>query len=71
MGGHPAEIVQCAAEIFLVGEHRKRVGARRLVALRLFHGRRSGLDLAGGGRAAFDLGDDGELAVVAAQRGGD
>ena len=60
-----AQIVECAAEEFFVREHGERIGAGVLVAAGLFEGGRTGLDVAGGGRTAFDFGNDRECAVGA------
>lgn len=67
--GDSGEIGEGAAEIFIVGEDGERAGPGDAVAVRLVGRGDGGGDGAGGGRAALDLGDDGELAVGGAQGG--
>jgi len=66
VGGNGDEIVEGAAEVFLVGEDGEGTGGGVTVALGLKSGGDAGGDGAGGGRAALDLGDDGEFTVGAA-----
>ena len=69
---HPDKVVEGAAKVFFVGEDGQGVGAGLAIFQGLFgRGEGGGGDGAGGGRAALDLGDDGEFPVAAAQGAGE
>jgi hypothetical protein len=63
MSGHLAQVVERAAKEFCVGQHGEGVGAGRLVTPGLGERGGAGGDVAGGGRAALDLGDHGQPAI--------
>ena len=68
---HPAQVLEAAAKVFLVGQDGERIGAGRLVTLRLIQGRGASLDVTRGWRAPLDLGDDRQPAIAPAQVGGE
>src|SRR4029077_12524857 len=55
-----AQVLERAAEVRLVGQDRERGGAAALVGADLAIDGRRGGDLTGAGRAALELGDQGE-----------
>ena len=71
VNGYSREIIEGAAEVFLVGQDGQRAGGGVAVALGLGRGGDAGGDGTGGGRSALYLGDYGELAVRAPKRSGE